>query len=936
MRPLRRGVAAGNPGVDVATTREEESRGNANDVVGESDRAKSRVAFVFYDFETRQDETLEGTENVKVHVPTLCVAQQICESCAALDVMSERCRWCGVREFIFQRDPIKEFVDFATRKTKYFKKIICIAHNAKAFDAQFILKFLVEKSTITEEPRLILNGTKIIVMTVGRTKFIDSVNYMPMRLSELPKAFGLQDTSGKGIFPHLFNSKENQNYVGPLPDARFYSPDEMKSDEREQFIEWYSEMTRKNVIFDFQKEIVRYCRNDVDILRRACMAFRKIFLERGDVCPFEECTTIASTCMRVFRKNFLREEEIGVIPPGGYRYADMQSHKALQWLVWMERELGHPIIHAGRGREHQIDGRRVDGYYETKLENETQRYVLQFHGCFWHGCPTCYQVNRDRTFSTTNREDTIDARYERTIATTCRLQKQGYHVIEKWECAFKWELEENREMRDFLTNHALLETPPLDPRDAFFGGRTGNIVTRYEVTGTEKIRYVDVCSLYPYVLKTGAFPIGHPDIYIGQECSELIGDGPIYNFDSIEGLVRCRVLPPRDLYHPVLPYRVKGKLLFALCRSCCETFSQVACTHDHPGDREFEGTWVSCELRKAIEKGYLVTHVNEIWRYKVSRYDPATRQGGLFAEYINSFLQLKQEASGWPSECGDDEAKERYLREYEETEGIVLDKNSIARNPGLRSVAKLCLNSFWGKFGQRTNLPNTEIVKSYQRFATLLTSPEHEITDLLPVNDEVIYISWRLREEAVVSSPMTNVVIAAYTTAHARLKLYNYLEKLDRRVLYYDTDSCIYVSSGDPNEYEPRTGNFLGDMTDELESYGHGSYIVSFVSGGPKFYAYVVRTPDGCNREICKIKGIKLNFENARLLNFDSIYNLLVDNEREENEERTSIRLNFKAIRRTAFHEIVTRSEVKTCTPVLLKRRFINSRCSLPYGFVEF
>ena len=56
--------------------------------------------------------------------------------------------------------------------------------------------------------------------------------------------------------------------------------------------------------------------------------------------------------------------------------------------------------------------------------------------------------------------------------------------------------------------------------------------------------------------------------------------------------------------------------------------------------------------------------------------------------------------------------EEQYLREYEETEGIVLDRNNIVRNPGLCSVAKLCLNSFWGKVGQQTNLSNTEIVKN--------------------------------------------------------------------------------------------------------------------------------------------------------------------------------------------------------------------------------
>ena len=65
-------------------------------------------------------------------------------------------------------------------------------------------------------------------------------------------------------------------------------------------------------------------------------------------------------------------------------------------------------------------------------------------------------------------------------------------------------------MHDFLENHPMLINPPLDPREAFFCDRTENIVTRYEVT--EKIRYVDVCSLYPYVLKTGIFPLGQPTI----------------------------------------------------------------------------------------------------------------------------------------------------------------------------------------------------------------------------------------------------------------------------------------------------------------------------------------------------------------------------------------------------------------------------------------
>jgi len=72
-----------------------------------------------------------------------------------------------VREFIFQNDPVKQFVNLITSNNKMFQ-FICIAHNAKAFDSKafdFILKYLVENSEITEESWL--NGMKIIVMTVG-------------------------------------------------------------------------------------------------------------------------------------------------------------------------------------------------------------------------------------------------------------------------------------------------------------------------------------------------------------------------------------------------------------------------------------------------------------------------------------------------------------------------------------------------------------------------------------------------------------------------------------------------------------------------------------------------------------------------------------------------------------------------------------------------
>ena len=148
-------------------------------------------------------------------------------------------------------------------------------------------------------------------------------------------------------------------------------------------------------------------------------------------------------------------------------------------------------------------------------------------------------------------------------------------------------------------------------------------------------------------------------------------------------------------------------------------------------------------------------------------------------------------------------------------------------------MAKLCLNSFWGKFGERRNLKQTEIVKTRGALIKLLTAPDKEELSTLFVNDELLYVDWQNIQDAVEASPNTNVVIATYTRAHARLKLYTYLEKLDRRVLYFDTNSRIFACK-ESDDYTPHMGSLLSDVTNELDPNVN---IDTFLSGGPKFYA---------------------------------------------------------------------------------------------------
>ena len=105
----------------------------------------------------------------------------------------------------------------------------------------------------------------------------------------------------------------------------------------------------------------------------------------------------------------------------------------------------------------------------------------------------------------------------------------------------------------------------------------------------------------------------------------------------------------------MLPIWVRGKLMFPLCGKCSEDVVQEDCPHEDPQDRTLHGTWVSLEVTRAVELGYKVLEVYEIWQYKMTTYDETSERGGIFTGYIDYFFKQKIEASGYPLDCDTDE-----------------------------------------------------------------------------------------------------------------------------------------------------------------------------------------------------------------------------------------------------------------------------------------
>ena len=812
--------------------------------------------YIFYDFEC--------TQNTGIHEVNLCVAQDF-----------------DGKEYVHRS--IDEFCKcFLNEK---FKGYTLLAHNSKGYDSHFILKWLVNQGI---KPYCIYNGYKIMFMELPKLsiRFIDSLNFLQMPLKSFPKTFGMSELK-KGYFPHFFNKECNKEYVGRIPCKNDFGFNQMKPDERTKFMKWYEERVNENYVFDFKKEILEYCRSDVDILRRGIMKLREDFIKIENI-DCLQYITIASVCMTIYRSNYMPKDTIAIVPE--YAKTDNYSKMSIMWLNYMSKNKNFTIQHALNGGEKKfkIDDKtyKVDGFCE---ETNT---VYEFYGCFWHGCPNCYKPN---IINSKNQRD-MGTLNDLTIEKRENIKSAGYNHVSTYEC----QLNKNKEFQKFAKDFEQEIVEPLNPRDAFYGGRTNATKLLYSFKENECGRYVDFCSLYPTVQYYKKYPVcHHVKIYPKKYRKDLYG------------LIKCKVLAPKRLYHPILPQCIKTdsyeKLIFTLCKRCAEKMEQNECNHTD-NERAFIGTWTTDEVSKAVDKGYKVLEVYEVWHFAKTSDD-------LFKGYIRRFMKIKLESSKY-----DFKTKEEETSFKAKIKGSLdIDVENFKFNAGLRSISKLCLNSLWGKFGQRNNMVQTKYVTEVSEFYEILLDDRLDDVNFHFINDNMVQMTYNFKDQFVDNHNSTNIFIACFTTSHARLMLYEKLEYLDRQVLYFDTDSIIYIDDGTK---KIETGDTLGCLTDELS----GKVITNFVSTGPKSYSFIY----GNNEQKSAIKGFTLNHENNSILNHDSMKQIVKKQIRE-------LKIVNKNKITPQNHEILNKYQEKIFklgyNKRVLKHIDDNNIDTIPYGF---
>ena len=856
----------------------------------------------------------ERNSKMQRHIAVLLVSMTLCDSCISKGSRPEVCpnKVCDRNPRIFRGDQLTNksgcvtdfgnyiYNDLSKKAAEKNAFVKVYAHNFSGYDGQFILEDFFTRGF--KDPTTIQTGTKILNMKIDNVSFIDSLKIFNQPLSKLPSSFGL--TCKKGMFPYDANIPENRNKCISFPTPEMFGYQTMKPEDQPKFMEWYNSQD-KTKLYDLEKEMLDYCIDDVKILIESIGAYRDQFKTITGLDPTSRHFTLASIGMETFRATSLKDGKLlGRTPTSGYAPAKV-SMVGEAWLDAMEDELNCTIE-----REFPLGRYEADGFcLEKKL-------IFEYQGCRWHGCK-CQFKDENEIVSERDGKTVKQVReYDHKKLKFYKKMLSEYQVVIAKDCDNQQKEKTEEHLKRIKSKVKRLEKlglpRDLDLRQSLKGGRTNNLKFFFKTDGQSELKYFDFTSLYPSVVKQEKYPMGHPRRLTRNFDNSL---------HSYFGFVYCSVDAPIDLYLPVLGDTFDGKFVYSLCRTCTNEKNQNECGHTAE-DRRLFGVWTTAELEVALKFGY---KINEI--FEVLHYEETSDQ--LFKEYIKMWQREKQEAEGTQGRVGQE--LDDHIENYYQREGIRLRKEKMVKNPGRRYIAKLMLNSFWGKFAQRPNLTQSKLVTNHEELVRMYDDPEIVIKGKRRVNDDTFYINFEYKDACKASAGVQNVAVASFVTSYARLRLYNVMteqhSKYPGSIYYFDTDSIVFEAR--PGDDIPPLGVFFGDLTDELD----GWTCIEGTFNGPKCYSLKLRNGQQ-EKVILKIKGLTLTSVALKDIDHEKMMKLSENYiNHETNNEKVDVRQKQFIIDPSNQH-IYTKAFFKQYKVTSEKRRIVpNTNDTVPYGF---
>ena len=321
---------------------------------------------------------------------------------------------------------------------------------------------------------------------------------------------------------------------------------------------------------------------------------------------------------------------------------------------------------------------------------------------------------------------------------------------------------------------------------------------------------------------------------------------------------------------------------------------------------------------------------------------------------------MKLENSGIKNQAECDE-----VNAYHKRLGFTFEikPEDTVKNPGLRQVAKICLNSLWGKFGQRCGMDDYSFFYDYNSLIRHFINNNKIVPQTWNIiNTECVELRYTEDVDTIIESDYIFEITAVFTTANARVRLYKMMDWLHpTQICYCDTDSVIFLyDETNPEHKNPYLhdapagldfGSGLGQWEDEFEGT---DYIEELVVAGAKSYSY--KTAYGCTKRgkvMVKQKGITLDRANDKVVNFKTMKSMVLNtkafhdlddvgqqewlNEMKERgindlELESKPRHQFKW--QTQTKDIITNNIKRSIKSTVKEKRTIDGYDTLPCGYI--
>jgi hypothetical protein len=907
----------------------------------EKERIEDSLLFAF-DTEACQTEVLHNRPGSVQEVGKLFTHTCNCLylKCLYEETPHESKRYCAT---------VHDFMHLVLTEKRYMNSIF-FSHNGAAYDTQYILKYAEEHGVVhdviphpnSNHKYLELKVYSVLGWTVS---FRDFYPLMPGSLKGIGQSFGLEVT--KGDFPHGFNRPENQAYVGSIP--ALHSPHDMygyttKKEKRDQMDlqRWFDKESErvctcvyvegeyvfteeerggerakvctqcKKDCWDFQVELRKYCYLDVVVLAESLKLYRETMLtpsfdpsvatmERDgaglepwrywqcpNVDPFQYLTA-SQIAMNLFLRGFHKEKPLKIASVQ-YNHRDNYQPLSTGWIYSLNEQHGvrgeEPILYRGNSiREYYsyVTHRFYDGYHAVSNK------IYIFRDCAFYGCD-CLGYNAEDKHRDRNM-DVRTVRKERGIEVW-KLEKQGFQVEELWT---HQALERGYE-----------EVEVIKDREMLYGGRTEVHHAYFKPEEGFEIKYIDVCSMYPYVCAFKTLPVDHPEVLIGGTIEEeRLRETHV---DPYWGYVKCRIIPNRGDALGLLPSR-----------------------DTHTNRLEFNlvpktGVWHTEEVYLAVRNGYVVDKVFQVYHWSRER-----RSDSVFRGYVSYFLKQKQESDGWKKAGASSDAPPE-----EEKEGVIdalcrlnggigrMEADKVKVNPVRRALGKLKLNSIWGKFVQGRHEDHFVDLNGYRQYLQFMGQPNLNMKTLVfrHVKDNFFKVKYHRIDEVKPTRNLYNIWLGSGVTAWARCILNEKsLEIGPENLIYSDTDSLQFNQSvANPMVCQKGLGGWQDEKPDEV--------IESVTVLSPKNYMLKIANKEDLET---KSKGVVLHMKNKQKVNQGVLNEMLASKVsmfegRERVQELMMDNFNIfpnSTIASLPFAQLCSRYNEKRMRSVLTKRQIV-------------